>query len=99
MKIPVLVIPVEKDRFEARAGEPFRTSAEGQTRDEAMGKLQAQIAESITSGAEVREIDVPTGTNPWLGVVGMYQNGPLFDEWQQAIAENRRQIDTDPDAP
>jgi hypothetical protein len=29
----------------------------------------------------------------------MFKDDPLFDEWQQAIAERRRQIDADPEIP
>jgi hypothetical protein len=37
--------------------------------------------------------------NPWVECEGMFKNDPYFDEWQQAIAENRRKVDEDPDIP
>jgi hypothetical protein len=35
--------------------------------------------------------------NPWLRIVGSLKDCPLFDEWQQSIADYRRQIDNDPE--
>lgn len=31
--------------------------------------------------------------NPWLKAEGVYENDPLFDAWQEAIAEYRREKD------
>ena len=39
------------------------------------------------------------GVNPWLEAAGMFRDDPLFDAWQQAIAEYRREADADADAP
>jgi hypothetical protein len=35
---------------------------------------------------------------PWLKVKGVCKDDPLFDEWQEAIAEYRREVDEDPNA-
>jgi len=44
--------------------------------------------------------DVPNNSgNPWVEGAGMFRNDPLFDDWQRAIAEYRREVDADPDAP
>jgi hypothetical protein len=37
--------------------------------------------------------------NPWLEGAGMFRDDPLFDDWQLAIAEYRREVDANPDAP
>jgi hypothetical protein len=37
--------------------------------------------------------------NPWLEGAGMFRDDPLFDDWQRAIAEYRREVDANPDAP
>lgn len=37
--------------------------------------------------------------NPCLDFAGMFKDDPYFDEWQQAIAENRRKIDEAPNIP
>ena len=36
--------------------------------------------------------------HPWLPAIGIFKEGPLFDEWQQAIADYRRSVDEDPKA-
>ena len=48
---------------------------------------------------EVTQVTVPdTGPgNPWIEFAGMFKDDPYFDEWQEAIAENRRKADQDPD--
>lgn len=33
------------------------------------------------------------GVNPWLEFAEMFKDDPYFDEWQEAIAENRRKAD------
>lgn len=37
--------------------------------------------------------------NPWIRAKGIFKDDPLFDEWQQAIEDYRRQIDEDPNIP
>jgi hypothetical protein len=44
-------------------------------------------------------VNSPRGANPWLDGAGMFRNDPLFDDWQCAIAEYRRAVDADADAP
>jgi three-Cys-motif partner protein len=46
-----------------------------------------------------RESALPVASNPWTEFAGMFKDDPYFDEWQQAIAENRRNMDADPDIP
>jgi len=38
-------------------------------------------------------------SNPWVDGAGMYKDDPYYDDWQAAIAENRRRIDEDPEIP
>jgi hypothetical protein len=51
------------------------------------------------SGARLVTLQVSDGENPWLKMSGMYKDDPLFDKWQQAIADYRRQIEEDPEIP
>ena len=37
----------------------------------------------------------PTEQNLWVQGAGMFRDDPLFDEWQAAISEYRRQVDQD----
>jgi hypothetical protein len=32
-------------------------------------------------------------------MAGIFKDDPLFDEWQEAIAQRRRQIEDDPEIP
>ncbi len=57
--------------------------------------------EQITGSAkgEPAAVDLPQRANPWLSGAGMFRDDPLFDEWQRAIAEYRREVDGIADAP
>lgn len=99
MQIPVLIEPVAGTGFRARGGEPLPLTAEGATPDEALQKLRELLQARLTGGTRLVALEVPDDDNPWLKMAGMYKDDPLFDEWQQAIAEYRRQIDEDPDIP
>ena len=76
MKIPILIEVTEDHRFRATGGEPFAAVVEADTR--------------MAQGGRIAALDLPGGSNRWLQVVGMFQDDPLFDEWQQAINDNRR---------
>jgi hypothetical protein len=99
MQIPVLIEPVGSNGFRARGGEPFGLSAEGATAEEAVQKLHAALVDRMATGARIVQIDVPGGDHPWLRFAGMFADDPLFDDWQQAIAERRRQLDEDSSVP
>jgi hypothetical protein len=101
MQIPILIEPVTGNGFRSRGGEPFALSAEGATREEVLTKLREQLQCRLRDGAEVVTLDVAgkTPSNPWIEFAGMFKDDPYFDEWQQAIAENRRKMDEDPEIP
>ena len=71
------------------------------TRGEVLAKLQEQLQARLRAGAELLSLEVtePLAGNPWLQYAGMFEGDPYFDEWQQAIAENRRKIDEDAEIP
>jgi hypothetical protein len=101
VQIPILIEPVPGDGFQSRGGEPFALSAHGATRAEVLAKLREQLQARLRDGAEVVTLDLgerPTA-NPWVEFAGMFKDDPYFDEWQQAIAENRRKIDENRDIP
>ena len=99
MQIPILIERVDGNGFRSRGGEPFALSAQGATRAEVLGKLNAQLQLRLSEGAELLSLDVSkfVVNDPWVDCVGMFKDDPYFDEWQQAIAENRRKIDEDPE--
>jgi predicted RNase H-like HicB family nuclease len=101
MEIAVLIEPVAGNGYRARGVESFGLSAEGATREEVLAKLRQQLQERLQDGAQMLSLDVPKphAGNPWTEFAGMFKDDPYFDEWQRAIAENRRKIDADPDIP
>jgi hypothetical protein len=98
MQLTVLIEPVNGSLFRARSGEPLVLSAEGPTPDEAVSRLRSLIAERLAAGARLAQVDVPA-EGPWARGAGMFKDDPLFDVWQEAIAEGRRQLGSDPDVP
>lgn len=44
-------------------------------------------------------VDPDKSRNPWLEGAGMFRDDPLFDAWQHAIAEYRREADSHRDTP
>ena len=53
----------------------------------------------MAGGAIVVPLEItPAEDHPWLQGAGMFRDNPLFDKWQAAILEYRRQIDQDAEA-
>ena len=99
MKIPILIEPISPQRYRATGSEPFVGSVEAETPDAALAKMKQLIDERLAHGAHIALIDLPSGTNPWLDMAGIFHDDPLFDEWQQAIAHYRREVSENPDGP
>jgi hypothetical protein len=97
MKIPVLLEQVKGNGYRARGTEPFAISARGSTRQEALAKLRAKIETRLKNGTEIVGLEVGPEPHPLAEFAGMFKDDPLFDDWQKAIAEYRRQVDDDPD--
>ena len=97
MQIPVLVERVKGNGYRARGKDPFAVSARGATREEALAKLRAKIQARLKNGTEILGLEVGPQTHPLAEFAGMFKDDPLFDDWQKAIAEYRRQVDKDPD--
>jgi hypothetical protein len=101
MHIPILIEPVAGNGFRSRGGEPFALSAEGATRAEVITKLHDQLQARLRDGAEVVTLELGAGpeVSPWVEFAGMFKEDPYFKEWQDAMAENRRRIEADPEVP
>lgn len=99
MQVPVLIEPIVGNGYRASGMFPLDFTVEGTTREEALQKLQQTIGDRLTNGAELITVQVPQADNPWIRLEGIYKDDPLFDEWQAAIAEYRRQADQEPSAP
>jgi predicted RNase H-like HicB family nuclease len=91
MVIPVLIEPIEGGGFRAMAGSPLMVSAEGRSQDEALSRLRDAIRLKLAAGSILVPLDVPPAEeNPSVKYAGMFRDDPLFDEWVEAMAENRR---------
>jgi hypothetical protein len=102
-EISVLVEPVAGNGYRASTGEPLSLVAEGATRDEVLEQMKARVAERLAAtGMSMVRLRVPVSDqvaapNPWAVGRGMFRDNPLYDQWQEAIREYRRQMDEDPD--
>ena len=98
MKIPVLIEPIANDGFRATGGPPFEVTAQGTTPEEALARLREAIDRRMAVGSVLVPLEITTTEeNPWIAVAGIFRDDPLFDEWQEAIAEYRRKVDEDED--
>ena len=96
MKIAVLIEPMNGKGFRATGGEPFSMSAEGSTREEAIDKLRAEVQTRLSAGAEIITLEVGPDEHPLLKFAGIFKDDdPLIEEWKQAIADYRDEIETD----
>jgi predicted RNase H-like HicB family nuclease len=99
MQIPVLVEPVLNNGFRAKAGEPMPLTADGATPDEAVRNLRAAMDQHLKNGRQLLAVDIGV-QNPWLAMAGMYDpNDPLVQEWKEAMAAYRQEVEDDPDRP
>jgi predicted RNase H-like HicB family nuclease len=96
MQIPVLIEPVQNNGYRATTGLPLVVSAQGATREEALLHLQQALQTRLSNGTELTAVEVAT-EHPLARFAGMFKDNPLFDEWQQAIAEYRQQVEDDPE--
>lgn len=92
MEIPILIEPLAEGRFRAKAGEPFGVAVEAGSRHEALKQLEAQIKSQLEAGAELLTLKLALAHQTMPGEV--FHNDPLFDEWLELIAENRRREDS-----
>ena len=100
MQIAVMIEQQPGNGFSAKAGDPFGFCVHGASRDEVLGKIREMIDKKANAaGTEIVQLDIPAAENPWLQMKGMFKDDPLFDDWQRAIADYRRQVDEDPDIP
>ena len=80
--------------YRASSGKPLEAETEGATRDDALNRLRDVMTRKLQGEVEIVDLEIPAETspkqNPWLKIHGVFKDDPMFDEWQAAIAENRR---------
>jgi hypothetical protein len=97
MKIPVLVQAEPGNGFRAEVLPGQALVAEGATPESAMEKLRQSIQARLDRGARIAYLEFAEPENPWLALIGVYQGDPYLDDYKQALAEYRKQVDEDPD--
>ncbi|HKB39459.1 MAG TPA: hypothetical protein VKD72_23685 [Gemmataceae bacterium] len=97
MQVPVLIERVAENGYRARAGEPFGWSAEGATADEALGALKEIVTQKVAAGVTIVSLEVPITAHPWMKFAGKLKGHPLLEEWKQAMAEYRQEVENDPE--
>lgn len=97
MKIPVLVESEKGNGFRAEFLPGQALVAEGATPQDAIEKLRHALQVRIDQGARIAYLELEEPENPWLSLIGVYKDDPYLDEYKQAIAEYRKQVDDDPD--
>lgn len=97
MNLPILIERVEGNGYRSSGGEPFSLSAEGATREEVIEKLKEQLRARIEGGSELISLEMPGVEHPLARFAGMFENDPLFDQWQESIREYRRRVESDSD--
>jgi hypothetical protein len=97
MQIAVLIEPVAGNGYRAVGAGVESLSAEGATAEEALRKVRQLLADRLAAGMRLVTVEVPGAENPWAAMAGMYKDDPLLEEWRNAMAEYRRQVEGDPD--
>jgi hypothetical protein len=99
MQIPVLIEPIDNNGYRVTTGQPLALTAEGATREEALGQLRQAWQNRLRAGAEITPFEVSATEHPLAPYAGMFKDNPLFDAWQQAIADYRRQAEEEAEGP
>lgn len=92
MQIPILIEPVNSTGYRVTTGQPLALTVEGATREEALQQLRQALQTRLRAGAEIATLEVSVGEHPLAPYAGMFKDNPLFDAWQQAIADYRQEM-------
>jgi hypothetical protein len=94
-----LIERIDGSGYRARGGEPLPLTVEAPTREAALAKLKEQLQARLRNGAELVALELTPTSHPLAEFVGMFKDDPMVEEWKEAMADYRRQIDSDPDVP
>jgi hypothetical protein len=96
MQIPILVESLGHGQFRAEAPAPFSLSAEGKSSAEAVQNLRARIEQEFSNGKQIVMLDLAVnGENPWIQFAGHLKDETFLNDFQEGLAEYRRQRDPD----
>lgn len=101
MTFDVIVLKQPDNGFLARTLLLPEVTAQGATEQEALDQISALIRGQFEKFRLVKlEVDLPEARqNPWSARAGIFANDPTWDDFQEVMAEHRRQIDADPNEP
>lgn len=87
-------------RVRVTGSEFFPISVEAPTREEAIQQFRDKVADDLAPNVEVSTItiDLPDRVHPLLKHAGDMRDDPLFDLWQEAIEEYRKELDVELEA-
>lgn len=93
-----VMIETQDGRFYAVALGLPECKSSGKTENEALENLQQLVQKRLQNSKIVTlEIDSPQSDNPWMKVVGMYNDNPLFDEVLAEIEAERCKLNVEMD--
>ena len=100
MQVPVTIEQLSGNRFRAKSATLQAFSVEGESAEESLRLWRERFGAVLPAGAEVVEVQsTSSGEHPLARFAGDLKNDPLFDEWQAAIEDFRRQRDLEDQLP
>ena len=94
MQVTVFVERLGEHTYRAATAQPITLSTEGQTRDEALERLQTLAQQRLTAG-EIVCLDIPDVPvlHPWVPFAGIWKDHPDLDAVLEHIAAAHRKLD------
>jgi hypothetical protein len=101
MTLPVLIERIANNGYRAKTGEPLPLTAEGASREEALGNLRQALRGRLQNGSEIISLAVEPAAreNPWVRFAGMFKDDPWIEDWKQSMSEYRQEVEETSDAP
>jgi hypothetical protein len=100
VEVPVIIETVTGNGYRATGagGLSVGLTAEGATEAEAIARLAELVRTRVNAGAKLKEVCVAADAAPWKQNAGYLRDEPMYELWREAMEENRRKLDEDPDA-
>src|SRR6266536_2770549 len=98
MQLPVKLKRVANNGYRASVDYPVELAVEGETAELALANFKEAMETKLAEDEQWVFVPIrarTTGEHPWLRFAGDMRDDPLFDEWQQAIKEYRRERDAE----
>ncbi|MCI0698828.1 type II toxin-antitoxin system HicB family antitoxin [candidate division KSB1 bacterium] len=94
MTVNVLVQPNPEKGYTATVLGWADLVVEAQTKEEALEKVRAELANRLAKGEIISlQIEPANGEHPWMKFAGMWKDDSMFDEVLEDIKAYRKKID------